>query len=318
MYAPRVAILIPTYNSAGTIAQTLDSLQYQLPEGASDISVYLADDGSKDDTIAVARQTWKAQTPLRVIARERNLGMWTNKNSALAEIAENADWVLFLHHDDLVRGDWLAVLLDRISRCPVSVASICSEWKAVLAGAHVPVGNPAPNPQDDAPLKIKEVKGTLESIHWTLLYGCWWLISGSAVRLAAFRDVGPFDPQFPYGADIEWLLRCLHKGWDVEVIEEDLAFRRIHATNFAGRLFLRHVDIRDYIRIYNRYASTLAPAELFRLYAKACFTLSRRMASSVLNLNVRRFLSAWSTLFWVVGELFTVTWLRGLRQNQAR
>lgn len=302
MSAPRVAILIPSYNSAHTIAQTLDCLQHQLSEGVKDIRVYLADDGSKDDTVAVARQTWKARTPLRVIVRERNLGMWTNKNSALAEIANHADWVLFLHQDDLIRGDWLAVMLDRISRCPASVGSISSEWKAFSREAELEVYNRAPHPGDNAPPKISEIKGTRESIHWTLLRGCWWLISGCAIRLAAFRDVGPFDPQFSYAGDYEWVLRCLHKGWDVELVGENLAFRRLHATNFAGRLFLRHVDIRDYIRLYNRYSPALAPAEIFGLHAKACFTLVRRMASSVLHHNVRRFLSAGSTLFWVLGE----------------
>jgi glycosyltransferase involved in cell wall biosynthesis len=310
MSAPRVAILIPSYNSAHTIAQTLDCLQDQLPEGVSDISVYLADDGSKDDTVAVARQTWKARTPLRVIARERNLGMWTNKNSVLAEIASNADWVLLLHQDDIVRADWLAVMLDRISHCPASVGSISSEWKSFSRKAELEIYNPAPHPGDNAALKISEIKGTRESIRWTLLRGCWWLISGCAIRLAAFRDVGPFDPQFPYAADFEWVLRCLHKGWDVELVGENLAFRRIHATNFAGRLFLRHVDIRDDIRLYNRYASALAPGELFSLHAKACYSLVRRMASSVLHLNVRRFLGAWSTLFWVLSEFLRSEFLR--------
>jgi glycosyltransferase involved in cell wall biosynthesis len=312
MPAPRVAILIPSYNSADTIAQALDSVQRQLPEDASDISVYMADDGSKDDTIAVARQTWKAQTPLRVIARERNLGQWPNKNGALAEIANHTDWVLLLHSDDFARSEWLAVLLDRISRCPASVGTICSGWK------NLRVENPA-GPEDDAPPKISQIRGTEESIRLTLLQGCWWLISGCAIRLAAFRDVGPFDAQFSYGGDYEWLLRCLHKGWDVEFVEKNLIFRRSHSGSVAGQSSLRHVDIRDYIRIYNRYASALAPAEIFRLHAKACFTLVRRMARSILNRNVRRFWGAWSTLFWVLGKLSSCSaqWPR-FRLRQAR
>lgn len=296
MPAPRVAILIPSYNSAGTIVETLDSVQRQLPE-AGNLSVYLADDGSKDGTIAVARQTWKAQLPLRVIARERNLGQWPNKNGALAEIAGNADWVLLLHADDFARNQWLSVLLDRISRCPASVGSIGSGWK------NLHVENPIPSPEDDAPPKVEEIKGTPESVRWTLLKGCWWLISGCAIRLAAFRDVGPFDPRFPYGGDYEWLLRCLHKGWDVELLEKNLIFRRSRSGSVSGQSSLRHIDIRDYIRIYNRYARVLAPREIVRLHAKACVALGRRMARSVVSGNLRRFFGACSTLFWVLGEL---------------
>jgi GT2 family glycosyltransferase len=289
-------------------------VQCQLSGAASGISIYLADDASKDDTVAVARQTWKAQVPLRVIARERNLGQWPNKNGALAEIASNADWVLLLHADDTVRNEWLPVLLDRISHCPASVGSICSGWK------NLGVENPVPGPQDDAPPEIRQIRGTEESVHSTLLKGCWWLISGCAIRLAAFRDVGPFDAQFPYGGDYEWLLRCLHKGWDVEFVEKNLIFRRHHATSVAGQSFLRHLDIRDYIRIYNRYASVLAPREIVRLHAKACVALVKRMVRSVLNRNVRRFLGACSTLFWVLGKLSSsaARWPRMFRLTQAR
>lgn len=313
MPASRVAILIPSYNSAETIAQTLDSVQRQLLEGASDISIYLADDASKDDTIAVAQQTWRARVPLRVIARERNLGQWPNKNDALAEIANNADWVLLLHSDDFVRSEWLSVLLDRISRCAASVGSICSGWKNLY------VETTAANPEDDAPPKIEQIRGTEESVHWTLLKGCWWLISGCAIRLAAFRDVGPFDPQFPYGGDYEWLLRCLHKGWDVEFVEKNLTFRRHHSASVSGQSSLRHIDIRDYIRIYNRYASLLAPREIVRLHAKACIALTRRMARSVLRRNPPRFFNAVSTLFWVLGEFpLAATWPRILRVGSGR
>ena len=314
MPVPRVAILIPSYNSADTIAQTLDSVERQLPAAASDIRVYLADDASKDDTIAVARQTWKAHIPLRVIARERNLGQWPNKNSALAEISSNADWVLLLHSDDFARREWLSVLLDCISCCPASVGSICSGWK------NLSVENPIPSPEDNAPPEIRQIHGAEESVRMTLFTGCWWLISGCAIRLAAFQDVGPFDPQFSYGGDYEWLLRLLRKGWDVEFVEKNLIFRRYHPGSVGGQSFLRHVDIRDYIRIYSRHASVLASGEILRLHAEACVALARRMARSVVSRNMRRFLGACCTLFWVLGKLSSSTalWPRMLRLRQAR
>jgi glycosyltransferase involved in cell wall biosynthesis len=313
MPAPRVAILIPSYNSADTIAQTLDSVQCQLPGGASGIRVYLVDDASKDDTIAVARQTWKAQVPLQVIVREQNLGQWPNKNSALAEIADHADWVFLLHSDDLARSVWLSVLLDRVSHCPATVATICSGWE------NLTVENPPSSPDDDAPPKINEIKGTLESVHGTLLKGCWWLISGCAIRLAAFQDVGPFDNRFYCFGDYDWLLRCLHKGWGVELVNKNLIYRRIRVGS-VGDLSrrLRHLDIRDNVILYQRYAALLSATEIFRLHREACGALFRRMVRSSLNFNIRRFVSAWSTLFWLLGELFMVTWPRVLRQDQVR
>ncbi|MBV8905935.1 MAG: glycosyltransferase family 2 protein [Acidobacteriia bacterium] len=308
----RVAILIPAYNSARTIAEALDSLQQQLSQARTDVKVYLTDDGSKDDTVAVARKTWQAPVPLRIIIRERNLGQWPNKNAALAEIATDTDWVLILHADDTVRREWLSVLLDRISRCPDTVGTISTGWK------NLEIQNPVPGAEDQGEPAIRLIKGTPESVRGALLKGCWWLISGCAIRLAAFQDVGPFDNRFRYGGDYDWFLRCLNKGWDVEFVDKNLTFRRHHATSVAGQSLLRHVDIRDYTILYNRYASVLSLPEIFGLHGKACMTLLRRMVRSILNRNMRRFLGAWGTLFWIVSELpMAVVWPR-IRLRQVR
>jgi glycosyltransferase involved in cell wall biosynthesis len=50
--APRIAVLLPCYNEAAAIAQTIAGFRRALPEAA----VYVYDNNSKDDTVRVARE----------------------------------------------------------------------------------------------------------------------------------------------------------------------------------------------------------------------------------------------------------------------
>lgn len=62
----RLAIVIPSYKNASTIAQTLQSLQ-RLPDLAQRVSgVYIFDDASPDATVQVARDAWESTVPLHI------------------------------------------------------------------------------------------------------------------------------------------------------------------------------------------------------------------------------------------------------------
>jgi glycosyltransferase involved in cell wall biosynthesis len=90
----KISILIPTFNSAATIAPTRESIQNQLSIQSKISAVYLADDCSKDETIAIAQTTWRSQVPLLVIPRDSNLGQWPNVNTAIDLLATTSDWIL--------------------------------------------------------------------------------------------------------------------------------------------------------------------------------------------------------------------------------
>src|SRR5690606_25812923 len=64
---PAVSVLMPCYNAAATLDETLASLAAQ---NHSDFEIVAVDDGSRDDTLAILHN-WAAREPrLRVLARE--------------------------------------------------------------------------------------------------------------------------------------------------------------------------------------------------------------------------------------------------------
>jgi len=100
--APRVTVIMPCYNSAGTLAATLDSL---LAQTFSDYEVIAVNDGSIDATQAILeRYAPHLGGRLRIMTQE-NAGQTVAKTRALE--AARGDLVALLDSDDLWHPDKL-------------------------------------------------------------------------------------------------------------------------------------------------------------------------------------------------------------------
>jgi glycosyltransferase involved in cell wall biosynthesis len=94
---PLVSILIPCYNAERWLAETIESA---LAQTWRHVEIILVDDGSKDNTLAVARQFESAN--VKVISQE-NQGQSAAENRALR--AAQGDLITFLDADDLLAPD---------------------------------------------------------------------------------------------------------------------------------------------------------------------------------------------------------------------
>jgi GT2 family glycosyltransferase len=297
MKMPRAAIVIPAFEAAGTIAATLRSVQAQGCGLAELSAVYMADDGSRDPTVSVAGEAWRfASPPLRVLSADRNLGQWPNVNRALGALPANVEWVLLLHADDLAKSGWLDAMLGRMNVCEPDVASICSSWEALLPDGTVAGG------EDDPRQPVHVVRGTSQAVRDTVVSGCWWHISGCAMRLRAFRDVGPFNPALAF-ADWEWLLRCLARGWQVEYVPTTLIQYRQHAGSVSADSFQRDQDIYETLAVVQRYARLLTLRDVWGVHFREGQFAGRRFGRAVLRGQPSRALARGRTLAAVVTSL---------------
>ena len=96
--APRVLVVMPAYNAAGTLAATWAAI----PQDVVD-EVLLVDDGSRDRTLDVA-----ASLPIRTISLPHNVGYGGNQKTCYLEALRlGAEVVVMLHPD----GQYDPVLL---------------------------------------------------------------------------------------------------------------------------------------------------------------------------------------------------------------
>jgi len=124
---PKVCIVMPAYNAAGTIERTLDRLQ----EGSYDYLI-LVDDASSDDTVEVAR---KLGIDVRVHARNRGYG-GNQKTCYKAALETDADVVVMLHPDNQYDGFLIPYMVGFLTSNVVDVVlgSRIQRRKDVLGG----------------------------------------------------------------------------------------------------------------------------------------------------------------------------------------
>lgn len=97
-----VSIIMPAYNSAGTIRDSIESIQAQT---VTDWELIVIDDASKDDTADILRELASGDGRIRFFQNEKNSGASYTRNRAIA-LAEG-EWIAFLDSDDLWKPEKL-------------------------------------------------------------------------------------------------------------------------------------------------------------------------------------------------------------------
>ena len=101
---PRFSIIIPTYNRAGSILQTLDSCFAQT---CTDFEIIVVDDGSSDTTLAVLEAVQDER--LRVVSQD-NAGPAAARNHGMR--LANGGYIAFLDSDD----SWYPEFLEAVNK----------------------------------------------------------------------------------------------------------------------------------------------------------------------------------------------------------
>jgi glycosyltransferase involved in cell wall biosynthesis len=127
MNQPLVSIIVPLYNHAHYIEVTLESF---VNEGHPNLEVVIIDDGSKDDSFAVA-QAWLECHPNvftnTSLERQENAGITKTLNRLLARA--NGEFITMVASDDLLLPGGIQARLVALERRP--------DWLAVFGDATV-------------------------------------------------------------------------------------------------------------------------------------------------------------------------------------
>jgi glycosyltransferase involved in cell wall biosynthesis len=119
-HAPKVSVVIPTFNAAALLVETLRSV---LSQSYEDFEVIVVNDGSSDDTLQ-RLEHFASESRLRIVDQP-NAGVGAARNRGIAEA--RAQYVALLDHDDLWAPDKLAVQVAYMDAHPECVSS-CVPW----------------------------------------------------------------------------------------------------------------------------------------------------------------------------------------------
>jgi glycosyltransferase involved in cell wall biosynthesis len=267
------AIVIPAFNAAATIVETLRAVQV-CPGVAKLGGVFVCDDASTDNTPELAADAWTGMPKLTILQNEDRLGERRTVNAAFERLRGEYDWIFILHADDVVKGNWLDIYFKRINAAGTRVASICSSYDCWYPDAKkIQPG------EDDLSRDLEIIRGNRESVLGTLKAGCWWHISGCAIRVDRFFEIGGFRPHMPQLGDFEWLLRCLKLGYDIEYIPRTTMLYRMHPASVSSNSFKRGQDLSERLELFGIYCDEryLTRREFRSVRTRVVYTALKRM-----------------------------------------
>lgn len=189
---PLVSILIPAYNSGEWLAETLQSALAQTWDRTE---VIVVDDGSRDQTFAIARQCESGR--VRVV-RQENQGAAAARNNCFS--LSQGDYIQWLDADDLLAPDKISLQMAVQSRDAAPRTLLSAGWAPFLYRHHRAQFVPTPLWSDLAPVEWL-LRKMMHNLH---MQTATWLVSRELTESA-----GPWDRSMLVDDDGEYFCRVL-------------------------------------------------------------------------------------------------------------
>lgn len=202
-----VSVIIPVYNGKRFLAEAIRSvLDQTLPPA----EIIVVDDGSTDDSAAIAARVALPPTTELILVRHPNQGPAAARNRGIALAI--GELLAFLDADDL----WLPKKLERqithLAQEPRADGVICHVESFVEPGGHLPPGRESSLFNQISPMPI---------------------FSALLIHRSALDRVGLLNPQLRAGEDTEWFARARDAGLIFAITTSALLRRRFHSANLS-------------------------------------------------------------------------------------
>jgi glycosyltransferase involved in cell wall biosynthesis len=221
MKQPRVSVIIPNYNYAHYLPQTLESV---LAQSYPDVEIIVVDDGSSDDSRKVLEQF---EGRVRLI-EQQNRGVAAARNNGARQ--SSGQLIAFLDADDI----WLPLKLERQVELFLSQPELglvhCGVEEIDAEGNHLSFRSDG--------LEGWVAKELLLLERAVILGGG----SGLVVPRATFDALGGFNERLSTSADWDFFYRIAARQ-RVGFVPEPLLQYRIHGTNMHANIGLMERDM---------------------------------------------------------------------------
>lgn len=203
--SPFFSVIIPCYKQARFLPEAVASLAHQ---GSDDFEVFIIDDGSPDNTAAVARELMAAYPAMKLrLLEQPNQGVAVARNSGIA--AAKGRWIVALDSDDMLAEGFLAAVAEAVAKNPSynAITGAYREFGARSGDWKLPAYRPE---------RMRE-RGNL--------------LCCTAFRRELWEAVGGYDPSHPWGMpDWHFWLKCQEADFRLLSLPVPMLHYRMHES----------------------------------------------------------------------------------------
>jgi glycosyltransferase involved in cell wall biosynthesis len=214
-----VSIVIPCYNHAGFLAETIESA---LAQTHQDLEIIVVDDGSTDASADVA-----TRYPVRLL-RQPNQGVAVAMNNGIR--ASSGAFALTLGSDDLLRPEYVERMLDSLRGAPGASFAYSRILFFGTACKEYPT-----EPFDPETLAQRN-----------------YVAAVALFRREAFDQVGGFDPAMPRCEDWDFWLTLAERGHQGMYVPQLLVLGRQQQRSYNSRHYFSLRGIRRELQMATR------------------------------------------------------------------
>lgn len=217
---PLVSILIPAYNSERWIVETVRSA---LAQTWARKEIIIVDDGSRDRTLALARQF---ASPQVTVVTQENAGASTARNKALS--LAQGEYIQWLDADDLLGPEKIALQMQVLAQCGSKRTAATTAFGLFIYRAR------------KADFQPTELWCDLRPAEWLLrrwehnlyMQPATWLVSRELTALA-----GPWDTRLSLDDDGEYFARVALASDQIKFVPGGRVYYRrgFDSLSYTGR-----------------------------------------------------------------------------------
>ncbi|MBW4668546.1 MAG: glycosyltransferase [Cyanomargarita calcarea GSE-NOS-MK-12-04C] len=205
----RLTIAIPTYKRCKSVVSLVNSI---IPQLEDDDELLVVDDGSQDGTSDALGKIKR----VRLVSNSTNEGMLSTWNKCLKFASR--DWICMIHDDDTINSDALN-----------TIRKACTLVQGSALIGHNYLGD-----NFDNCFRCRIV----EPGPWSALHPL-AIPSGVTIHRSIIDNLGLFNEQFQYSADIEYLSRISSKYTSIIIENPCILTFNLHDQNYEYKTWAK-------------------------------------------------------------------------------
>jgi glycosyltransferase involved in cell wall biosynthesis len=206
-----------------------------LSQSFGDLELVIADDGSSDGSLAIAREAAQTDDRVRVLALPHG-GEVAARNAALA--ASRGELILNHDSDDVSLPGKLETLVAYLTEHPrIAIVGCLASY---FDDAGLTLGGPA---LETSPGRIRATFGRANAM----------VNSVALIRRPVFQAIGGYREEYRSADDYDFFSRALQAGFELANVPAVLHRIRLHGGSVSARRTMRQADVvysiqQDYLR----------------------------------------------------------------------